>query len=235
MLLRIIQKENDILVGEKMNKQNFITRSISAMFIGIVFFISVFIFRPFFYILFTVIAAIMLSEWYNMTKDSKISLALGQLIIPIPISSLMILSYIDNTGWILFLFFAAIWSVDMMAMVGGSIIKGPKLAPTLSPKKTISGLLSGVMSAIIMVNILTFIPYYKLPYPMEISNSLLSIFTLIIAFIAQASDLFISYFKRKFNIKDTGTIIPGHGGMLDRFDSIILTAPIVLLCIIFYS
>ena len=47
--------------------------------------------------------------------------------------------------------------------------------------------------------------------------------------IAQTSDLLVSCFKRKFKIKDTGTIIPGHGGALDRFDSIILTAPLVLL------
>ena len=46
---------------------------------------------------------------------------------------------------------------------------------------------------------------------------------------AQASDLLVSYFKRKFNVKDTGAIIPGHGGVIDRFDSIILTAPLVVL------
>jgi len=57
-------------------------------------------------------------------------------------------------------------------------------------------------------------------------------FTMIFAVIAQMSDLFISFFKRKFNIKDTGSIIPGHGGILDRCDSLILTAPVMLWIIV---
>ena len=61
------------------------------------------------------------------------------------------------------------------------------------------------------------------------SNVLLSFFALIIGVTAQISDLSISLLKRKFKIKDTGTIIPGHGGALDRFDSIILTAPLIAL------
>ena len=116
-----------------------------------------------------------------------------------------------------------------MAMVGGKLVGGPKLAPKTSPNKTISGLIIGVSSAIISLNILTLIPAYSLPYMIAKSNVSLSFFALIIGVTAQISDLSISLLKRKFNIKDTGTIIPGHGGALDRFDSIILTAPLIAL------
>ena len=116
-----------------------------------------------------------------------------------------------------------------MAMFGGKLVGGPKLASKTSPNKTISGLIIGVASAIISLNILTLIPAYSLPYMIAKSNVSLSFFALIIGVTAQISDLSISLLKRKFKIKDTGTIIPGHGGALDRFDSIILTAPLIAL------
>ena len=208
-----------------MNKSNILIRSVSGIFIGLVFIVAIFLFRPLMYVLLYSIAALMLYEWYDMTKSSKLFNSLGQIIIPLPIAALLLISYIDQTGWLLFTFFTIIWSVDIMAMFGGKLVQGPKLAPKLSPNKTISGLMIGVLSAIIIVNLLTLISNYHLPYMLFTSNILLSIFCLVIGIVAQASDLLVSYFKRKFNVKDTGTIIPGHGGVIDRFDSIILTAP----------
>ena len=212
-----------------MNKKNILTRSASGIFIGLVFIVAIFLFRPLMYVLLYSIAALMLFEWYDMTRSSKLFNALGQVIIPLPIAALLLISYIDQTGWLLFTFFTIIWSVDVMAMFGGKLVQGPKLAPKLSPNKTVSGLIIGVLSAVIIVNLLTLIPNYDLPYMLFTSNISLSILCLTIGITAQASDLLVSYFKRKFNVKDTGTIIPGHGGMLDRFDSIILTAPLVVL------
>jgi phosphatidate cytidylyltransferase len=212
-----------------MNKKNILTRSASGIFIGLVFIVAIFLFRPLIYVLLYSIAALMLFEWHGMTKVSKLFNALGQIIIPLPIAALLLISYMDQTGWLLFTFFTIIWSVDVMAMFGGKLVRGHKLAPELSPNKTISGLIIGVLSAVIIVNLLTLIPSYDLPYMLFTSNILLSIFCLTIGIAAQASDLLVSYFKRKFNVKDTGTIIPGHGGVLDRFDSIILTAPLVVL------
>ena len=174
----------------------------------------------------------MLFEWYNITKTSIYHNLIGLLAIPIPIASLLLISYIDQTGWLLMTFFCIVWRVDVMAMFGGKLIGGPKLAPKTSPNKTVSGLVIGVLSAIISVNILTLISGYTLPYMIDISNISLSFFALVIGVIAQISDLSVSLIKRKFKIKDTGTIIPGHGGALDRFDSIILTAPLIALYLI---
>ncbi|MEA0970642.1 Phosphatidate cytidylyltransferase [Candidatus Megaera venefica] len=215
-----------------MNKRNLLIRCLSGLALGCFFIVAIFFLRPLFYIALYSIATLMLLEWYNITKTSIYHNLIGLLAIPIPIASLLLISYIDQTGWLLMTFFCIVWSVDVMAMFGGKLIGGPKLAPKTSPNKTISGLVIGVLSAIISVNILTLISGYTLPYMIDKSNISLSFFALVIGVIAQISDLSVSLIKRKFKIKDTGTIIPGHGGALDRFDSIILTAPLIALYLI---
>ncbi len=215
-----------------MDKQNIFTRVKSGILIGLIFVIAIFVFRPLFYVLMYMVVALMLPEWYNITKTSKFCCIIGQIIIPLFMASTLFISYIDQTGWLLFTYFAIIWSVDVMAMFGGKLIGGPKLVPVLSPKKTISGLVTGVFSAVIIGNILILIPEYELPQFFDTSHSAITINCLTIAVIAQMSDLLISYFKRKFKIKDSGTIIPGHGGVLDRFDSMILTAPVIVVYLI---
>jgi len=208
-------------------------RLISGFLIGLAFIASIFFFRPLFDCIVYLVAVFMLLEWYKMTKDSNFYLLLGLIIIPPSIISLFIISDYDFSGWLLLTYFCAIWSVDTMAMVGGKILQGPKLAPVLSPRKTISGLVVGVISSVSVVALLSAPGYYKLPSGMEKSMSFY-LFWVLMAIVAQMSDLLVSFFKRKFNVKDSGSIIPGHGGMLDRFDSIILTAPLLLLYIKFY-
>ncbi|MDG1436654.1 MAG: phosphatidate cytidylyltransferase [Rickettsiaceae bacterium] len=216
-----------------MDKKNLLTRCFSGVFIVILFILSIFVLRPLFYVLFSFIAGFMLLEWRNMTKNSTpFYRYLGLILIPVPVISILLISYTDQTGWLLLTYFMIIWSVDVMAMLGGKLIGGPKLAPKLSPKKTISGLITGVLSAIIVVNLLVLLPNYLEPSMFPRTGISTSIFALIIGIIAQMSDLFISYFKRKFHLKDSGSIIPGHGGMLDRFDSIILTAPVVIIILL---
>ena len=141
---------------------------------------------------------------------------IGQIFIIIPISSILIISNLDTHGWILLTLFICISTVDIMAMFGGKLIGGIKLAPKISPNKTISGLLVGTSSACIVINLLTLIPSYELPGMLHKNNFFLTLHILLLGMIAQASDLLVSCFKRKFKIKDTGTIIPGHGGALDR-------------------
>ena len=214
-----------------MDKQNLLKRSISGSILAIIFLASIFLFRPAFTVLVYIVAALMLLEWYNMTKNEKLYIYnfTGQILIIIPISSILIISSIDDQGWVLLTLFVCISTVDIMAMFGGKLIGGVKLAPKISPNKTISGLLVGTSSACIAINLLTLIPNYELPGMLNKNNFALTLHILLLGMIAQTSDLLVSCFKRKFKIKDTGTIIPGHGGALDRFDSIILTAPLVLL------
>lgn len=222
-------------------------RIISATLIGFTFITAIFFARPLFFAIMLVIAGLMLMEWYNMTantshnangsKMSKLDLAnrqpsavylySGLVIITVPIISILHVSDIDKNGWVLFTFFAIIWSVDSFAMFFGKTLKGPKLAPVLSPNKTVSGLIGGVLAASFVPLILAMLPFYDITRYVDVTKLTLFWHTAIIGIIAQASDLFISYFKRKFKIKDSGDIIPGHGGVLDRFDSIIFTAPVL--------
>ena len=135
---------------------------------------------------------------------------------------------------ILFLF-VTIWSIDILAYLGGCSIRGPKLAPTISPKKTIAGFVSGIAGAVIVWTIYCWLPFGIKPILKLFSPLQLFIISVAISFISQLGDLFESRFKRIFEVKDSSNIIPGHGGVLDRFDSVIFTAPLYYSLICYFS
>lgn len=210
-------------------KETLVCRTLSSVTLLGIFGLSIIWIPLLQYFILPIIAVLMFSEWYNITNSSKIYLLLGLIIIPITIISLMLICEVAKNHWIIITYIAIITSVDVFAMFGGILLGGPKLAPKLSPKKTWSGLLVGVIAAGIITNLLTLFPGYSIP-----ENMLrhLTLGSFILAFLAQMSDLFESYFKRRFNFKDSGTIIPGHGGVLDRLDSYIFTAPVVLVLLL---
>lgn len=226
----IIKKDIEILAEEEMVlSNNSMKRFFSSLVIGALFITSIFLYRPLFYGLMYIVATFMLLEWYNMSKGSRFYHSIGQVLVIFAISSLIIISSIDSTGWLLFTFFSIIWSVDTTAMIGGKFFQGFKLAPKISPNKTFSGLIVGLIFGVLVPHSLVFFPLYEKPYIIPEQLFMQSVLYFTIALLAQISDLFISFFKRKFDIKDSGNIIPGHGGMLDRFDSIILTSPLILM------
>ncbi len=206
---------------------NIIVRILSALILGPLFIIAIIFSKPLFYILMVLITIGMLYEWLQMTKASISCILLGFVIIPSSTISLAMVAFNSTSCCLLLLYFIIIWSVDIFAMVGGKTLKGPKLAPCISPNKTWSGLIVGILSSGLSIFLLSLFVTFNLSTSYVITRGHLIIAAICLALIAQLSDLFISYFKRKFAIKDSGTIIPGHGGVLDRFDSIILTAPIL--------
>ena len=121
------------------------------------------------------------------------------------------------------LFFIYIISIccftDIGGYVFGKIIGGRKLTK-ISPNKTISGTIGSFIFSIIPL--ILFYNFSHLNLEFNLKNIL---FCLIVSLISQLGDLFISYFKRKANVKDTGKILPGHGGVLDRVDGIIFAVP----------
>ena len=211
---------------------NLFLRIISGLALGGIFLLSIFYMRSLFNIILYLITILMLIEWFEMTKSSIKNIILGLIFIPLAIASLLLLSHIDSSGYLLITYFTMIWSVDIMAMFGGKMIGGVKLAPRISPNKTVSGLLCGIFSAAINVYILSALFVYPNYNFTNIPKIELLLYILLFGILAQVSDLSVSIFKRKFGVKDTGTIIPGHGGVLDRFDSIILTAPVFVYFII---
>ena len=113
-------------------------------------------------------------------------------------------------------------STDIGGYVFGKIFKGPKLTK-ISPKKTYAGMIGGYFLSLICLTIISnYINYTNIPIQFFI-------LTLIISTVSQVGDIIISYFKRLSKIKDTGKIIPGHGGLLDRIDGMIFTFPVVYL------
>ena len=111
---------------------------------------------------------------------------------------------------------------DIGGYIIGNIIGGKKLTK-ISPKKTISGSIGSFIFSLFPLIIFYFI------YDKNLLIFKLFLITLFLSFICQSGDLFISFFKRKAKVKDTGSILPGHGGLLDRIDGIIFTLPVAFI------
>ncbi len=126
---------------------------------------------------------------------------------------------LDGGGYHVWLIFLSAWGSDTFAYCAGRLFGKHKMAPVLSPKKTVEGAIGGVAGAVIL----------GLIYALCTKGPVLEycIICLFGAFIAMIGDLAASAIKRNTGIKDYGKLIPGHGGILDRFDSVIFTAPII--------
>jgi phosphatidate cytidylyltransferase len=127
-------------------------------------------------------------------------------------------------------FFVVIWSTDIGAYLIGNSIGGVKLAPKISPNKTWAGFFGGLASALIASSLLN-----SLLYPLA-SILVVGLGCFFVSVVGQIGDLFESWCKRRLGVKDTSKIIPGHGGVLDRVDSILLSAPVAgIIAIIFQT
>lgn len=116
---------------------------------------------------------------------------------------------------------------DCCAYFVGSAIGRHKLAPVISPKKTVEGSVGGVIGSVIGTVIICLI--FNFANEASANIAVLCLMTPVMAVIGMLGDLFTSAIKRSYGIKDYGNIMPGHGGVLDRFDSILLCAPVMLL------
>ena len=126
----------------------------------------------------------------------------------------------NESGLIFFLFVILICiSTDIGGYFFGKIFKGPKLTK-ISPNKTYSGMIGSFFLSIISA--LFYINYYSLIYW---TDNILIITVILISSVSQIGDLTVSYFKRISKIKNTGKIIPGHGGLLDRIDGMLFAIP----------
>jgi phosphatidate cytidylyltransferase len=145
------------------------------------------------------------------------TLALGTIYVGLPILSLLLIRHQkEGVAWTLWAL-ALVWATDIGAYFAGRAIGGPKLAPTISPNKTWAGLAGGVLLASAFGAAMHAL--YGLPLRMTLATPLLAV-------IAQGGDLYESWLKRRAGVKDSGTLIPGHGGVLDRLDGIVPVAPI---------
>lgn len=138
--------------------------------------------------------------------------------VAIPAISLL---YVITAGGALAIFWllAVVWATDIGAYAFGRMIGGPKLAPSISPNKTWSGAVGGFLSAVAISTAVAW------GFGVPITAGLVALAG-VLSIVSQAGDLFESGLKRRYNVKDSGAIIPGHGGVMDRFDGLWFAAPL---------
>lgn len=193
-----------------------------------------------FWVMMAAVAGISLMEWMKMARASSrflLHVVLGgaYILFCLACFAYIRMGYIEG-GYALCLLFC-IWASDTGAYFAGKIFGGAKMAPAVSPNKTWAGLVGGMVASGAMF---IFYTNHAGVFLSEVTREFLFItpdgapFTLFIlgAFITivgQLGDLLISGEKRAVGVKDTGNLIPGHGGLLDRIDSLLLASPVFLL------
>ncbi|MDI9605146.1 MAG: phosphatidate cytidylyltransferase [Bacteroidota bacterium] len=205
---------------------------------GVLLFLSVFLYlegiTPYalptlilLYLLVLIAAAIFLRR--DDILHSTIYSGFGQIYLTLPLSLLMLLSYTDtvrNSGsynWLPVLaLFVFIWVNDTAAYFFGSLIGKRKLLEHVSPKKSVEGFIAGIVFTVLASLLFAHLcPVY---------DTLVWIgFAIVVSLFGTVGDLFESLIKRTFGVKDSGNLIPGHGGILDRIDSLLIAAPAALL------
>ncbi len=171
-----------------------------------------------YYLILLLIICLLVSsyEWHQMTQKTNYRF-IGLIFLPL---SFYTFYEIVNNFDIVFVLFICILT-DIGGYIFGKIFKGPKLTK-ISPNKTYAGVVGGYLLSLI------FISFYSNWINYEISISLVAL-TFLISTISQIGDIIVSYFKRLAKIKNTGKIIPGHGGLLDRIDGMIFAFPVYYL------
>jgi phosphatidate cytidylyltransferase len=179
-------------------------------------------------------AVIVMYEWLGLSLKSRhksIFILLGILYVIIAFWSCYLIR-VDHGVRYALLFVIMIWASDIGGYVFGKLIGGPKMAPAISPNKTWAGFAGAGIFPVIAANI--YLHTYDYIYGVQtwdgITKVSLAMFVMgaIIGLVGQTGDLLISWFKRHVQVKDTGTLIPGHGGLLDRVDALMLSAPVFL-------
>ena len=172
--------------------------------------------------------------WFKAkSEEHRNLLTLGVSYISIGVGSLLwiyhgVLVHHPYNFYMTLWFFIMVWAMDIGGFIVGCNVKGPKLAPKISPNKTWSGLIGGIVFAMaasyIYIWILAEFSVIK------IDNNTQTFFVVlggIIAAVSQIGDLIESAIKRKLGVKDSSSLIPGHGGVFDRVDGLIFAAPFV--------
>ena len=177
-----------------------------------------FVFAGSFYLIFFTLICLFVSiyEWNNMVKKIELKFC-GSLFL---IFSFYTFYEISDSYLLIFVLLVCA-STDIGGYIFGKLFKGPKLI-RISPNKTYSGMIGGYLLSLIFL--LFFINWINQTVNLE-----WFIITIFISTVSQIGDIVISYFKRLSKVKDTGKIIPGHGGLLDRIDGMIFAFPIFYL------
>lgn len=175
---------------------------------------------------------IALYEWVHITRHMRLPknrlktlmIVSGICYLSISLYEMMSLRQQAEGLYFTLIFVACIWASDSGAYLFGKTIGGKKMCPNISPNKTWAGYVGALLSPVIIL-IAGMILFFDRSLFLDMTTIL---FGILIGITAQSGDLLISFMKRKASLKDTGALIPGHGGILDRIDALLLALPVYL-------
>ncbi len=185
-----------------------------------------------YFIYFFIATFLALVFYKEMNSAGLFSSLLVPFVLSVAFFSIYFLFTIGSTKLLdFFLIFIFAWGADTGAYFTGTFIGKHKLAPEISPKKTIEGSLGGMVTAVLLAALLGYV--YSSALDVTVSFLRVCISAAVFSVVGMIGDLFTSFIKRDCGIKDFGKIMPGHGGVLDRFDSVLFIAPFYLLTRLF--
>ncbi len=171
-------------------------------------------------------------------SDSKLTLMklaavmFGGALIPYFLSAIVSLKLLENGRFYVLMPFIIAFITDGGAYFTGVFFGKHHPFPNVSPKKTIEGCIGGIMTGIAAMVVYGVILFYSMDFKVDFWA--LASYGLVGGIVTELGDLAFSLIKREFGIKDYGSLIPGHGGMLDRFDSMIFAAPVICLLVVLF-
>lgn len=180
---------------------------------------------------------IALYEWFSMAKKASRPIMVSFCGLIYVVTGFVSIGMIDDF-WVLLFLFLCVWSSDILAYIFGKTFGGPKMSPTISPNKTWSGYVGAIISPFVL-SLLFFedaFTYLTNQYQGHFHDTYfvvmyfdpMILLMACIGIVGQSGDLMVSALKRHVNVKDTGALFPGHGGVLDRIDALLLVAPFYL-------
>jgi len=180
-----------------------------------------------FVLLIVVFLAVGAWEWVRLCSSSAGFLAIGLLVLALAGGALIWLERHTDVSGVVWLF-GVVWATDIGAYAVGSLVRGPRIAPSISPNKTWAGLAGGIALAVAWS--FAWGQYFAPPdaYFLDLIVGLAAAG----AVIAQVGDFLLSFAKRRFGVKDSSGLIPGHGGVLDRIAGLLTTSPALALLLL---
>lgn len=178
-------------------------------------------------LIFLIILAVYVFSFPKYNTQQIMGAFFGIIYVPVMLSCIYLTRMMDDGFHFVWLIFFCSWGCDTCAYCVGVLFGKHKMAPVLSPKKSIEGAIGGVAGAAILGTLFAIFT--------DASVGFYAVLCGVGAIISQIGDLAASAVKRQHQIKDYGKLIPGHGGILDRFDSVIVTAPMIYILLQFLA
>lgn len=186
-----------------------------------------------------ILSCTMLFDHKNVTFVDVACCGAATFIIPMALSCIISTrylyeDYLPGVFLLVYLLFCA-WLGDSGAFFVGTFLGKHKLCPEISPKKTIEGMIGGILTVGVAVTVQCLVYNLVLPSTLKMNYAVIIPIGMVASVLGVLGDLSMSVIKRQYNIKDFGNIMPGHGGILDRFDSVLFVAPFIYMVFSFLS